>query len=84
MEGLEIDYIDMVVEALVGVVRIQKAAGKVHSDFEKGFIKAEVMKYSDLEKYNSEHELREHGLVVIHGRDYLVQDGDVVFFRFKT
>jgi len=63
---------------------VQKAAGKIHSDFEEGFIKAEVMKYSDLEKYNSEHDLREHGLMAVHGRDYIVEDGDVIFYRFKN
>jgi GTP-binding protein YchF len=63
---------------------VQKAAGKIHSDFEKGFIKAEVMKYSDLIKYNSEHELREHGLMAVHGREYMVEDGDVIFYRITN
>ncbi len=63
---------------------VQKAAGKIHSDFEQGFIKAEVMKYSDLENYGSEQLLREHGLVAKHGRDYIVNDGDIIFYRFKS
>jgi ribosome-binding ATPase len=63
---------------------VQKAAGKIHSDFEEGFIKAEVMKYSDLEKHGSEQALRENGLMLVHGRDYTVEDGDIVFYRFKN
>ena len=59
---------------------VQKAAGKVHTDFEKGFIKAEVIKYENLVKFGSEKEVRQRGLLEIHGRDYLVQDGDIVFF----
>ncbi len=63
---------------------VQKAAGKIHSDFKEGFIRAEVMKFADLEKYGSEHELRERGLFTTHGRDYLVEDGDIIFYRFRT
>jgi hypothetical protein len=61
-----------------------KAAGKIHSDFEKGFIKAEVMKYNDIIKYGSENKVREHGQLGIHGHDYIVQDGDIIFFRFHV
>lgn len=63
---------------------VQKAAGKIHSDFERGFIRAEVMKFADLDRYGSEHALRERGLVAVHGRDYIVQDGDVVLYKFKV
>ncbi len=63
---------------------VQKAAGKIHSDFEEGFIRAEVMKYKDLVEYGSEHALRERGLVAIHGRDYIVEDGDIILYRFKV
>ena len=62
---------------------MQKAAGKIHSDFEEGFIRAEVMKIADLEEHGSEHALREHGLIAVHGRDYLVEDGDVVFYKVR-
>ena len=62
---------------------VQRAGGKIHSDFEEGFIKAEVIKYCDLENYGSEQKLREIGLVAKHGRDYLVNDGDIIFYRFK-
>ncbi|MGH2574678.1 MAG: DUF933 domain-containing protein, partial [Ignavibacteria bacterium] len=61
-----------------------QAAGKIHTDFEKGFIKAEVIAYDDLIKYGSEHVLREKGLLAYHGRDYVVQDGDIIYFRFHV
>ncbi|MGA2625249.1 MAG: redox-regulated ATPase YchF [Bacteroidota bacterium] len=61
-----------------------QAAGKIHSDFERGFIRAEVMKYSHLEQLGSEHALREKGLLAVHGHDYVVEDGDVMFFRFNV
>jgi len=61
-----------------------EAAGKVHTDFQRGFIRAEVMKYDDLVKFNSEQALREHGLLQIHGHDYVVQDGDIIHFRFSV
>ena len=60
------------------------AAGAVHTDFEKGFIRAEIMKYADLDRLGSETALREHGLLHIHGKDYLLEDGDVMFVRFNV
>jgi GTP-binding protein YchF len=63
---------------------VQKAAGRIHSDFEEGFIRAEVIKISELEQYASEHTLREHGLIAVHGRDYIVEDGDLIYYRFRT
>ncbi|MBN2030914.1 redox-regulated ATPase YchF [bacterium] len=62
---------------------VQKAAGKVHTDFEKGFIKAEVIQYDDLLQYGSVKILHDRGLVSIHGKDYVVQDGNLIFFRVK-
>ncbi|HLB00388.1 MAG TPA: redox-regulated ATPase YchF [Bacteroidota bacterium] len=59
-----------------------RAAGKIHSDMERGFIRAEVMKYEDLVKYGSEQSLKEKGLLSIEGREYRLRDGDIVFFRF--
>lgn len=59
------------------------AAGVIHSDFEKGFIKAEIMKYIDLDRLGSEHALKEVGLLHVHGREYVVEDGDVMFVRFS-
>lgn len=61
-----------------------KAAGKIHSDFERGFIRVEVMKYKDLIKLRSEITLKELGLLEVHGKDYEIQDGDVVYFRFNV
>lgn len=60
------------------------AAGVIHTDFEKGFIRAEIMKYTDLNRLGSEHALREAGLLHIQGRDYLIEDGDVMFVRFNV
>jgi GTP-binding protein YchF len=61
-----------------------QAAGEVHSDMERGFIRAEVMRYHDLAELGSEHKVREKGLMRIEGKDYIVQDGDVMFFRFNV
>lgn len=61
-----------------------KAAGVIHTDFEKGFIKAEAYTIEDLEKYGSEAKIREAGKYRIEGKDYVVQDGDVLFFKFNV
>lgn len=61
-----------------------EAAGKVHSDMEKGFIRAEVMALADLKQHKSRHALHEHGLVHVAGRDYVVKDRDVLQFHFKV
>ncbi|MBR1453307.1 MAG: redox-regulated ATPase YchF [Lachnospiraceae bacterium] len=61
-----------------------KAAGKIHTDFEKGFIKAEVINYKDLLQCGSLAKAKEKGLVRIEGKDYVVQDGDVMLFRFNV
>ncbi len=60
------------------------AAGKIHSDFERGFICAEVYRIPDLEKVGSRSKLKEQGLVRTEGRDYVVRDGDVIEFRFNV
>ncbi|MBI3611266.1 MAG: redox-regulated ATPase YchF [Nitrospirae bacterium] len=60
------------------------AAGKIHSDIEKGFIRAEVMAYSDLIACGSAAAVRERGLLRVEGRDYIVQDGDILYFRFQV
>lgn len=61
-----------------------QAAGKIHSDFERGFIKAEVVNYKDLLEQGSLAAAREKGLVGIEGKDYIVKDGDVILFRFNV
>ena len=61
-----------------------KAAGKIHSDFERGFIRAEIVSYDDLIKCGSVAAAKEHGLYRSEGRDYIMADGDVVLFRFNV
>lgn len=61
-----------------------QAAGVIHSDFEKGFIKAEVISYNDFVQYKSEAAARENGKLRIEGKEYVVQDGDVMHFRFNV
>jgi hypothetical protein len=61
-----------------------QAAGKIHSDFEKGFIRAEVIHYDDLVACGSLLEAREKGLLRLEGKEYVVQDGDVIHFRFNV
>ena len=60
---------------------VQKAAAKVHTDFEAGFIKAEVIKFKDLIEIGSLKEIKQKGLMAIHGKEYIVEDGDLIFFR---
>lgn len=61
-----------------------KAAGKIHTDFERGFIRAEIVNYDDLVANGSVAAAREKGLVRVEGKDYVMQDGDVVNFRFNV
>ncbi|HQW84564.1 MAG TPA: redox-regulated ATPase YchF, partial [Ferruginibacter sp.] len=61
-----------------------QAASVIHTDFEKGFIKAEVIAYDDFLKYKSEAACRENGKLRIEGKEYIVQDGDIMHFRFNV
>ena len=61
-----------------------QAAGVIHTDFEKGFIRAEVIKYADFIKYGSEAACRDAGKLAVQGKDYLVEDGDIMHFRFNV
>ena len=61
-----------------------KAAGKIHTDFERGFIRAEIVNYNDLIAAGSVAAAREKGQVRVEGKDYVMQDGDVVNFRFNV
>ncbi|MDN5293390.1 MAG: ribosome-binding ATPase [Eubacteriales bacterium] len=61
-----------------------QAAGKIHSDFERGFIRAEIISYEQLVAAGSMAQAREKGLVRLEGRDYVMQDGDVAYFRFNV
>ena len=62
----------------------QKAAGCIHSDMERGFIKAEVVSYEDFVRHGSESACRERGVLRTEGRDYIVRDGDIIHFRFSV
>lgn len=61
-----------------------EAAGRIHTDFEKGFIRAEVVAYEDFVRYGGEHGAKEAGKWRLEGRDYVIQEGDVVHFRFNV
>ncbi len=61
-----------------------QAAGVIHTDFERGFIRAEVMKYADLVELGSQQAVKDKGLYRIEGKEYLMADGDVVYFRFNV
>jgi len=62
----------------------RKAAGVIHSDLERGFIRAEVMKYDDFVSLGSEHKCREAGKLHVEGKNYIVDDGDILFIRFNV
>jgi ribosome-binding ATPase len=61
-----------------------QAAGVIHTDFEKGFIRAEVIKYDDYVKYGSDAACRDAGKIAVEGKEYVVQDGDIMHFRFNV
>ncbi len=65
-------------------MKAPKCAGIIHSDFERGFIKAEIMSYTDLEKCGDEKAVKEAGKLRLEGKDYLMQDGDICYFRFNV
>ncbi|MDE2662429.1 MAG: redox-regulated ATPase YchF [Gemmatimonadales bacterium] len=64
--------------------RARRAAGRVHSDMERGFIRAEVIPYEVFAKYGSEQAVKEAGLLQVEGRDYVVEDGDILHIRFNV
>ena len=61
-----------------------QCAGVIHTDFERGFIRAEIIKYEDYIHYGSEAAVKEAGKLHIEGKDYVMQDGDIVVFRFNV
>ena len=61
-----------------------QASGAIHSDFERGFIRAEVMRFEDLNRLGSEQAVKDAGHLLLEGKDYVVQDGDLIFFRFNV
>ena len=65
-------------------MKAPECAGIIHSDFERGFIRAEVMSYDDLEKCGNENNVRSQGLMRLEGKDYTMEDGDICHFRFNV
>ncbi|HBC45663.1 MAG TPA: redox-regulated ATPase YchF, partial [candidate division Zixibacteria bacterium] len=65
-------------------ITAQAAAGEIHTDIQKGFIKAEVVSYADLDRLGSWAKARDEGKLHLHGKEYIVQDGDVMLFRFNV
>lgn len=65
-------------------MKAPQAAGIIHTDFERGFIRAETVSFEDLDKYGNMHAAKEAGRVRLEGKDYVVQDGDVMLFRFNV
>lgn len=65
-------------------MKAPECAGIIHSDFERGFIRAEIMSYEDLEKYGSEVKVKEAGRMRLEGKEYIMQDGDICHFRFNV
>ena len=65
-------------------MKAPQCAGIIHTDFERGFIRAEVMSYDDLVKYGSEKDVKDNGKMRLEGKEYLMQDGDICYFRFNV
>ena len=65
-------------------LKAPQAAGRIHTDFEKGFIRAEVYSFDDLVKYRDEKILKEKGLIRSEGKEYVMKDGDICFFKFNV
>jgi len=65
-------------------ISAKKAAGKIHSDIERGFIRAEVVKYQELNKLGAMVKVKEQGLFRLEGKEYIVEDGDIINFRFNV
>ena len=65
-------------------MKAPECAGIIHTDFEKGFIRAEVTSFEDYKKYGGEKGAKEQGKMRLEGKEYLMQDGDIVYFRFNV
>lgn len=89
------DLLDLITYFTAGVKEVRawtigkgwkapQAAGVIHSDFEKGFIRAEVIKLKDYQEYKTEAKIKEAGKMAVEGKDYVVQDGDIMHFRFNV
>ena len=65
-------------------MKAPQVAGVIHSDFERGFIRAEVVSFSDLDELETMQKVKEAGKLRLEGKDYVVQDGDIIEFRFNV
>lgn len=65
-------------------MKADECAGIIHSDFQRGFIRVEVIKYQDFITLKSEQEVKKQGKLMVEGKDYCVQDGDICLFRFNV
>ena len=65
-------------------MKAPECAGIIHTDFQKGFIKAEIMSFDDLKKYGNELKVKESGKLRLEGKYYIMQDGDICHFRFNV
>ena len=65
-------------------MKAPECAGIIHTDFERGFIKAEVTSFTDLENYGNDKAVKEAGRLRLEGKDYVMQDGDICYFRFNV
>ena len=65
-------------------MKAPECAGIIHTDFQKGFIKAEIMSYADLDKFGTEKAVQEAGKLRLEAKDYIMQDGDICYFRFNV
>ena len=61
-----------------------EAAGKIHTDFQKGFIRAEIIEFENFMEFKSEEEVKKNGLMRSEGKDYIVKDGDIIHFRYNV
>jgi ribosome-binding ATPase YchF (GTP1/OBG family) len=65
-------------------LKAPQCAGLIHTDFERGFIRAEVIKYDDFIAYGTENAVKEAGKMAVEGKEYIVRDGDIIYFRFNV
>ena len=79
-----INYRITLVPSFSDLFNLFQAAGVIHTDFEKGFIRAETISYDDMKKSGSEKAVKEAGLLRSEGRDYVMREGDIVLFRFNV
>ena len=65
-------------------LKAPEAAGKIHTDFQKGFIRAEIIEFKNFIEFKNEEEVKKNGLMRSEGKDYIVKDGDIIHFRYNV